>query len=280
MKFTIEGFNQERLMKLGLDVKDAMILRYFVDFKDATTKAGKPAMISKVIDSEKYYWVKYEGIIKELPILKLGNVDSVYRRLIKMVKVKVLDHATIKQGGTYSYYKTGINYAPLISDSSELVLSDENPNGKVSDKNPIGSYPQKTVKKLPYSDKNPTGTDGNPIETDKNPNHSDEKSEQKINLLYPSTNNPSTKNREVFSSNNLDNFFNSIKNEMTEVSYKTWIEPLEIKEEENKIQVVTTSDFTKTMIKNKFIEIIQIHLKKYFEFEHIEVVCSEKLKEG
>lgn len=78
----------------------------------------------------------------------------------------------------------------------------------------------------------------------------------------------------------VDNFFKSIKSEMTDVSYKTFIEPLVIKQEENKIQIITSSDFIKGMIKNKFIKLIEIHLKKYFEFEHIEVAVEEKLKEG
>jgi hypothetical protein len=93
-------------------------------------------------------------------------------------------------------------------------------------------------------------------------------------------NNTDRKNSKSSLPSPIENFFNSIKSEMTEVSYKTWIEPLEIKQEGNKIQVITSSDFTKTMIKNKFIELIEIHLKKYFEFEHIEVVVEEKLKEG
>jgi hypothetical protein len=85
-------------------------------------------------------------------------------------------------------------------------------------------------------------------------------------------------NNTSLSSNNLDKFFNSIKSEVTEVSYKTWIEPLEIKEEENKIIIVTSSDLTKTMIKNKFIKLIEIHLKKYFEFDSIVIVSADKLQ--
>lgn len=132
MKYTVMGFSQEKLIKLGLDVKDAMILRYFVDFK------GTKKMRCELIDKESYHWVKYEGIAEEYPILKLSNEDSVYRRLKKLVKADVLRHRTIKNKGTYSYYALGNNYIDLISEDIEknndpdvrnktTNLSDENP---------------------------------------------------------------------------------------------------------------------------------------------------------
>lgn len=120
MEYTIHGFSQENAIKLGLDDRDLLILRWFVRFKDN----GK--MASKIIDGDKYYWIKYEGIIEDLPITNIKSNDSVYRRLKKMSKAKVLKHKTIKAGGTYSYYCLGENYHSLVDIYRKL--SDLNPN--------------------------------------------------------------------------------------------------------------------------------------------------------
>ncbi|QAA30482.1 hypothetical protein [Clostridium manihotivorum] len=108
MKYSIMGFNQEKLMEFGLDIKDAAILRYFVDFMESFK------MRNQVIDKEIYYWVKYEGIIKQYPILNLSNADSVYRRFKKLVKLNILKHKTVVANGKYSYYTLGDNYIELI----------------------------------------------------------------------------------------------------------------------------------------------------------------------
>lgn len=148
MKFTILGYNQAKLMELGLDVIDAALLRYFVDFKDSGT------MVKETIEGELYYWLKYEGIMKELPILDLKK-DSIYRRFKNMAKNKVLNHRTIKSKGIYSYYNIGSNYLQLLSDSMTKG-SDYAP--KASDFNP---YPS-GLESVTHTDLNP---------------------EQKINLL-------------------------------------------------------------------------------------------------
>ncbi|KZL89157.1 conserved phage C-terminal domain-containing protein [Clostridium magnum] len=134
MKFTILGYNQAKLVELGLDVIDAALLRYFVDFKDSGT------MVKETIEGELYYWLHYEGILKELPILALKK-DSVYRRLKNMSKNNVLNHRTVINKGTYSYYNIGSNYIKLLSDS----------NPKPSDLNP---YPY-GLESVPPTDLNP-----------------------------------------------------------------------------------------------------------------------------
>lgn len=129
MKFTILGYSQAKLMGFGLDAVDAVLLRYFVDFKDSGS------MFKETIEGELYYWLRYDGIMKELPILKLKK-DSIYRRFRNMAKVKILNHRTIKSKGVYSYYNIGCNYVSLLS-NSDIKRSDSNPRG--SDSNPYPS---------------------------------------------------------------------------------------------------------------------------------------------
>lgn len=157
MKFTINGFSQRRLIKLGLDATDSLILRCFVDFKD-TEK-----MKAEIIDNEKYYWIKYEWLIQELPILGLKTKDSIYRRLKKMVKAGVLAHKTKKQGGTYSFFKLGKEYYSLISDDYNVGDLENNLDNN--------------------SDEKSEGSDTNPTPIGcKSVGGTDEKSDQKIHL--------------------------------------------------------------------------------------------------
>jgi predicted transcriptional regulator len=129
MKYTILGFSQKKLIEHKLDVLDALILRYFIDFKD-TDK-----MVSEIFENDKYYWVEYEGILKAIPIIGLKK-DTVYRRLKKLVEIGILKHQTKRKGGTYSFYSTGSMYGQLIdsdylTNSTELYTkgTDLNPEG-------------------------------------------------------------------------------------------------------------------------------------------------------
>jgi len=110
MKYTILGFNQAKAIEHNLDVTDLIILRYLIDFKDT----GK---MSTTIENEKvYYWFKYDGFIKEYPILSIKK-DAIYRRMKILIEKGFLIHTTVKVGGTYSYYNIDKNILYLLSDS-------------------------------------------------------------------------------------------------------------------------------------------------------------------
>ena len=182
MKFTINGFNQNKLIELGLTLEDVMILRYFIDFKDSGN------MICEVIDGENYYWVKYEGVMKELPILNLKK-DSLYRRFKKMCSLNILKHKTVKRAGNYSYYAVGSKYIELISDKKELIekvkpktiqikedkktsTSEINPSDHKEDINKNFNNKQYINKSLKIVDKNILSVDKNSIksiDSNKNP---------------------------------------------------------------------------------------------------------------
>ncbi|WP_315118510.1 conserved phage C-terminal domain-containing protein [uncultured Clostridium sp.] len=139
MKYTILGFKQSELVRFGLDMIDALILRYFVDFKDS----GR--MDEEEISGETYHWVRYDSIIEDLPILSLKK-DSIYRRLKRMTKTDILRHETIRENGVYSYYGIGSNFIQLISDfktdpselntepcgDKSITLTEINPEQKIN----------------------------------------------------------------------------------------------------------------------------------------------------
>ena len=163
MEYVVHGFSQEKAIELGLDDRDLLILRWFVNFRDN----GK--MATKIIKEDKYYWIDYQAIIEDLPIMKIKNADSVYRRLKKMAKVKVLKHETVRAGGVFSYYTIGENYPALVDTKSKIKKVNH------SEITPEGS------------DTDPSHSDLNPEGSEINPEGSDLKSEQKTLRPNPKT---------------------------------------------------------------------------------------------
>jgi len=93
VKYTIEGFNQEKMVELEMDCVDAVILRWFIDFK-ATEKMKDLG--------NGFMWIYYEALIKDIPIIGIKNKKALYQRLTKM---KILEHKTFINKGTFSGYK-------------------------------------------------------------------------------------------------------------------------------------------------------------------------------
>lgn len=106
MKYTIDGFKQEEAIKLGLDLTELLIIRWIVDFN--------PSMSKKEIDNEEYFWVNYQALLDDMPILNISK-DRLYRILKKLVEKGILKHKTVKQGGTFSFYSFGEKYIDLVN---------------------------------------------------------------------------------------------------------------------------------------------------------------------
>ena len=159
MKYTVNGFNQEIAIELGLDSNDLLILRWFVDF------SGTQKMIKEIIAGQPYYWIKYEGVLESLPILKI-KPDTLFRKLKKMVEVGVLNHYTTNKKGKYSLFGFGPNYDALISKSAHLVQLKSKESKEIhSDENPSKKSENTRIKIQ-------TSTDENPSEySEKNPDH-------------------------------------------------------------------------------------------------------------
>ena len=175
MKYTIHGFSQQKAIELGLDDRDLMILRWFVDYKDT----GK--MVKKILDNDMYYWIKYEGIQEAFPIINWKK-DTIYRRLKAMALKGVLKHKTVKEFGTYSFYAIGPNYLGLTDTKYEMPVGNKSDSSEI---NPI------------VTDSNPRVTEINPIVTDSNPRVTEINPEHNINLLNSSIKDSSIKNSSI-----------------------------------------------------------------------------------
>ena len=118
MKYTIEGFSQAEALKFRrtemvngkervvcIDCVDLLILRWFVDFW--------PRMMKVEVGGCQYAWVDYKSLISDMPILGIKK-EMVAVRFKKLASFGILRHETVRNGGTFSYYGFGSEYARLI----------------------------------------------------------------------------------------------------------------------------------------------------------------------
>lgn len=118
MKYTLEGFSQEAALSMRatitengtsktikLDLIDLTIVRWIIDFY--------PNMKKTIIEGAEYVWLDYSTFVEDMPLLGLSK-QSLYKRCTKMVQLGVLKHATVRNGGTFSYYGLGPEYSRLV----------------------------------------------------------------------------------------------------------------------------------------------------------------------
>lgn len=108
MKHTIMGFRQDKLIKFGLDIIDASILRYFIDFKESD------GMNTREVEGHIYYWLRYDAVLREFPIFRMKKC-TVQSRFFKLRDAEILTHLVVREKGTYSFFGIGENYKELIT---------------------------------------------------------------------------------------------------------------------------------------------------------------------
>lgn len=129
MKYTIEGFSQEKLVELGFDAVDTVILRWFVDFMQTDRMVAK----EQPEDKQTYFWVKYQGVINDLPYLGIENPESMARRFKKLCEAGVLIPWLSKQAtGTFTLFRlNGKVFCGLLTDGKHPTPADTPPDPKV-----------------------------------------------------------------------------------------------------------------------------------------------------
>lgn len=102
------GFRQDKLIKFGLDIIDASILRYFIDFKESN------GMNTREVEGHVYYWLRYDAVLREFPIFRMKKC-TVQSRFFKLRDSGMLTHLVVREKGTYSFFGIGENYKELIT---------------------------------------------------------------------------------------------------------------------------------------------------------------------
>jgi len=158
MKYTIEGFQQEELLKNGLDCTDAVILRYIIDFYNSDS------MVKKWKDNKEYFWLKYSAVIEAVPLINIKNKTSLSRRMEKYIKCGLMEKWIKKDHeGTFSLFRwNSEKYTALISAPDSKVTPP--PNSKVKPRIDSKVVPKDSSIK-DYSINDPVANNGNPLFT-------------------------------------------------------------------------------------------------------------------
>jgi hypothetical protein len=98
-------------LKISLDLKDATILDFMVKF----IHTGQ--LDCEIIDGKPFYWVAYQKIIDENPLLGIADKDVIARRLERLCSAKILTKELLKKKGNKTYFAFGSNYQKLVTDT-------------------------------------------------------------------------------------------------------------------------------------------------------------------
>lgn len=116
MKFNIEGFDQKKLVELGIDARGAIVLRWFIDFI--------PNMTTVHEDGKTFLWLKYDYLVEELPIIA-SNKYAIKRIFDTFVEIGLMEFFLWKNKGCYSTFRIIPEvYNSLISDTLQANLLD------------------------------------------------------------------------------------------------------------------------------------------------------------
>lgn len=104
---------------LNIDIIDLAIFEYIKDFCHSRE-------IQKMMENEKvYYWISYQKIIDDMPILGIKTKDSVYRRLKKLVSLWIIEENKNNAKLWRSYFCFWENYDTLVFKTDPLGFKTE-----------------------------------------------------------------------------------------------------------------------------------------------------------
>lgn len=144
MKYTIEGYSQEKAIELCLSLEDLIIIRWIQDFY--------PLMAKKIINGEEFAWINYSKFLEDLPILSFKNKHSLMRKLEKLKKIGLLKRECIRdKNGVYSYIMLTNNIDILMSNknSSNSIKIDVPPEVQPYDSRGTSHVPQEVQQNNP-----------------------------------------------------------------------------------------------------------------------------------
>lgn len=114
MRFSIFEYSQEKLVSLGLDVSDALLLNWFANFFSG--KMEKRIFKDSDGQSKIFGWIKISKVQEDLPVLGISTEKGIRRRFDNFVEKGLLERKTINsQSGKKSFYKTTDLYESLLN---------------------------------------------------------------------------------------------------------------------------------------------------------------------
>ena len=116
MKYTINGYSQEKLLKNNLDLSDSLILRVLADIYSSNSKKIE----YKIMNNDKYMWISYGYLFEQIPVI--GSERTLVRKIDNLIAKKMLkkELVTSKKGikGRFLYISFGEKYFELTEYSN------------------------------------------------------------------------------------------------------------------------------------------------------------------
>ncbi len=124
MKYNF-SLNQYAVVKHGLKL-DVIDLCVFDAFKDLANSAG---CVKRIDDGRVYFWIDYNVVIENAPILGLTNKDSVYRRMKRLAAAGVIMFHNENQKEKKTFFTWGRSYDLLVfsKDGQGSTSTDNHP---------------------------------------------------------------------------------------------------------------------------------------------------------
>ncbi|MBR8701668.1 MULTISPECIES: hypothetical protein [unclassified Fusobacterium] len=123
MKYTINGYSQEKLIEYDIDLSSSLILRVIADMY---TSNGKK-LEYKMLDDDKYMWCTYGYLLEQIPIL--GTERTLIRKIDSLIEKNILKKKILPQRngktGRYLYISLGEKYNSLTEYNSNDKMSSE-----------------------------------------------------------------------------------------------------------------------------------------------------------
>ena len=138
MKYTIHGFQQDKLIELGLNNDDALILSVIKDMYSSAS------IEFQIIDGERYIWVNQSNLIfEQIPII--GHRASFMRKIKRLEEKEIIVKRTLFEKfnkkenkfvkGTFSFIKVTEKLDYLME--YDLVAKCDNKDSSIKDSNNI-----------------------------------------------------------------------------------------------------------------------------------------------
>lgn len=110
MRYSILGFNQERVIEAGLDLTDIVLLQYIMQAN------GSPDMQHIIKDEVSYVWLSHAKLREDLPILNIAE-GTLRNRLSNLKKRGLLQATTISfSNGFRAYYSLTLRALSFLND--------------------------------------------------------------------------------------------------------------------------------------------------------------------
>ena len=220
-------------------------------YDDASLSWKAKGVLSYLLSKPDNWTIRVTDIIKK----STDGRDSVYSALRELRKAGYLLKAPIRdEKGKITEWIEEL-YEEPNQEAKEVFEKQQKSRKKSKEKNPLTENTEmeldtdKPFTEKPYEDK---------------PNMEKPYEEKPEILIKEISNNKdinnidvSKKERSTIHNKPIQSFLDAIRKDMTDVSYKTWIEPLEINIEGSKVILKTKDSFSKQVIEERFLDVIK-----------------------